>query len=170
MIKGKKSGLVTACLLAVFIMLTPAFDVKASGQEKTGEQETVTGTLQQTIKEAEIKERPDIASDTLASLEEGTAVIVYGKPQDSWSRIEYRGVEGYIESSALEQYQTEDIENLNQEFETVEENTLRTIDEYELHQKERRTSRIWGTVIAVLAAMIFLVGIISAWKQNKGEE
>lgn len=172
MLKGKRNIHVAVCLLSMFIMLMPAFSVKASEKDETGTktEENVTGTLQQTSKAVEIKEAPDEDSDTLASLQKGTAVIVYGEPQDSWCRIECQGVEGYIGSDALEQYQAEIAENLGQEFQAVEEDALRTIDEYELLQKEKRTSRIWGTVIVVLVIAIFVVGILSALRQNREKE
>lgn len=176
MLNRKQYVHAVVCLLSVFIMLTPVFSVKASekeavmGTSQQTEKETVMGTLQQTVKEVEIREEPDEDSDTLASLQKGTAVIVYGEPQDSWCQIEYRGIEGYIESGALEQYQAEENESLEEEFQSVEDETLRTVDEYELLQKEKRTSRIWGAVIAVLVIAIFVVGIISALRQNREKE
>lgn len=125
-------------------------------------------TLQQTTKDAEIKEAPDSSAETLSDLEKGTAVIVYGEPQDSWSQVEYQGVKGYIESNALEAYSAiDDVEELDQEFEAVEEETIRIIDEHELVQKSKRTSIIWGVIIAVLILGIFAVGIVSALKKDK---
>ena len=164
MLKGKRNVQVAIGLLTAFIVLMPAFSVMAS------ENETVTGTLQQTVKAVEIKEEPDEDSDTLASLQKGTAVVVYGEPQDSWCQVECRGIEGYIESDALELYQSESTENLGQEFQAIEEEALRTVDEYELIQKEKRTSRIWGAVIAVLVIVIFVVGIHSALRQSREKE
>lgn len=125
-------------------------------------------TLQQTTKDAEIKEAPDSSAETLSDLEKGTAVIVYGEPQDSWSQVEYQGVKGYVESNALEAYSAiDDVEELDQEFEAVEEETIRIIDEHELIQKSKRTSIIWGVIIAVLILGIFAVGIVSALKKDK---
>ncbi len=125
-------------------------------------------TLQQTTKDAEIKEAPDSSAEKLSDLEKGTAVIVYGEPQDSWSQVEYQGVKGYVESNALEAYSAiDDVEELDQEFEAVEEETIRIIDEHELIQKSKRTSIIWGVIIAVLILGIFAVGIVSALKKDK---
>ncbi len=125
-------------------------------------------TLQQTTKDAEMKEAPDSSAETLSDLEKGTAVIVYGEPQDSWSQVEYQGVKGYVESNALEAYSAiDDVEELDQEFEAVEEETIRIIDEHELIQKSKRTSIIWGVIIAVLILGIFAVGIVSALKKDK---
>lgn len=177
--KRKMCGYVFFFLFVVGIMLMPVSAAEVSEKKTTeeisaekakGADETVEGTLQQTIKAANIMEEPDRSSAALASLEKGTAVVVYGEPENSFCRVEYRGTVGYIESSALEQYQSEISDNLEQEFQNVEEETLRTVDEYELLQKEKRTSRIWGTVIAVLVIAIFVVGIISTLKQSKGKE
>lgn len=127
-------------------------------------------TLQQTVKDAEIKESPEDDTETLREIEEGTGVIVYGEPQDSWSQVEYDGVKGYMKSNALEAYMADsDGEELEQEFEEVQEETARTVEESELIQKSKRTSMIWGIVIAVLVAAIFVVGIVSAIKKDKGE-
>lgn len=121
--------------------------------------------------DTEIKESPEDSAETLREIEEGTGVIVYGEPQDSWSRVEYDGVSGYMESEALELYMAEGDEELEQEFEEVQEETVRTVEESELIQKSKRTSMIWGIVIAVLVAAIFVVGILSAIKKEKaGEE
>lgn len=183
----------------------------------------VTMTLQQTTKDVEVKESPDQNSNTVSELPAGTGVIVYGEPQNSWSQIEYAGVNGYIESSALkpyivgsveeleqefedvqedtlqaiDEYETEQqseqaeaidegsdtessaleeyaadvsIEELDQEFEAVEELMLRTVEENELMQKSKRTSTIWGIIIAVLVVAIFVVGVVSALKKDKEEE
>lgn len=128
-------------------------------------------TLQQTVKDAEIKESPDEGAETLREIEEGTGVIVYGEPQDSWSRVEYDGVSGYMKSSVLEAYMADyEEEELEEEFEEVSAETARTVEESELIRKSKRTSAIWGGVIAILVAAIFAVGVVSAIKKDKEEE
>lgn len=128
-------------------------------------------TLQQTMKDTEIKEEPESGAETLSELEKGTAVIVYGEPQDSWSQVEYQGVKGYVESNVLESYSAiEDADELDEEFEAVEEETRRIIDEHELAQKSRKKAVFWGIVIAILVVGIFAVGIISALKKDKEGE
>lgn len=128
-------------------------------------------TLQQTTKDAEIKEEPDQNANTLSELKKGTAIIVYGEAQDSWSQVEYDGVNGYMESSALESFNAgDDADELEEEFNTLEEDNRRMMDEYELEQKSKRSSIIWGVIIAVLVMAIFAVGIVSAVKKGKEEE
>lgn len=159
----KRKSILKSILLSLFVMLTIGMPVKASDSN-------MTMTLQQTVKDADIKETPDKSAETLKSVEKGTGVIVYGEPQDSWSQVEYDGAKGYMESGALEAYVTEeDVEVLEEEFDTVQEDTVRVVEESEMLQKSKRTSFIWGTVIAVLVGAIFVVGIVSAIKKDKGE-
>lgn len=160
----KRKSVLKSILLGLFVVFAVSMPVKASGSE-------MTMTLQQTVKDADIKETPDKNSETLETVEKGTGVIVYGEPQDSWSQVEYDGAKGYMESSALEAYMTDDdVEELEEEFDDVQEETVRTVEETELIQKSRRTSMIWGIVIAVLVGAIFVVGIISAIKKDKDKE
>ncbi len=160
----KRKSILKSILLSLFVMLTIGMPVKASDSN-------MTMTLQQTVKDADIKETPDKSAETLKSVEKGTGVIVYGEPQDSWSQVEYDGAKGYMESGALEAYMTEeDVEELETEFDTVQEDTVRTVEESEMLQKSKRTSFIWGTVIAVLVGAIFVVGIVSAIKKDKDKE
>lgn len=161
----KKMGR-SVCLAAMGLLLFLGLrmPVQATGTEGVM-------TLQKTVKDAEIKESPEEDAKTLREVEEGTGVIVYGEPQDSWSRVEYDGVSGYMKSSALEAYMADnEEEELEEEFEEVSEETVRTVEESELIRKSKRTSAIWGGVIAILVAAIFAVGVVSAIKKDKEEE
>ena len=160
----KKMGR-SVCMTAMGLLLLLGLHMPVQATEAEG-----VMTLQKTVKDTEIKESPEDSAEILREIEEGTGVIVYGEPQDSWSRVEYDGVSGYMESEALELYMADDEEEaLEQEFETVQEETVRTVEESELIRKSRRTSAIWGGVIAVLVAAIFVVGVVSAIKKEKGE-
>ena len=156
-----KRGIAVYLVTCLFVLLTVGVPVRAA--EADG---AATMTLQQTVKDIQIKAEPEQSSDTLAKLQKGTAVIVYGESQNSWSRIEYDGINGYIESSALEAYSA----GLDEEFDTVENETERTVDEHELRQKSKRTSLIWGTVIVSLVIAIFVVGVVSVLKKDKTGE
>lgn len=132
-------------------------------------------TLQQVIVEAEIKAEPDADSESLLKLPAGTGIIVHGEPESSWCHVEYAGVEGYIESSLLAPYNAAwadsgSTESLEQEMQAVEDEIFRTLDEYELEQKARRNSIIWGVIIVVLTVAIFAVGIVSAVRKGSKDE
>ena len=162
---GKKMGK-SVRLAAVGLLFLLGMKMPVQATETEG-----VMTLQKTVKDAEIKESPDDGAETLREIEEGTGVIVYGEPQDSWSKVEYDGVSGYMKSNALEAYMADsEGEELEQEFEEVQEETVRTVEESELIQKSKRKSAIWGGVIAILVAAIFAVGVVSAIKKDKEEE
>lgn len=164
-IMGKKMGK-SVRLAAVGLLFLLGMKMPVQATETEG-----VMTLQKTVKDAEIKESPDDGAETLREIEEGTGVIVYGEPQDSWSKVEYDGVSGYMKSNALEAYMADsEGEELEQEFEEVQEETVRTVEESELIQKSKRKSAIWGGVIAILVAAIFAVGVVSAIKKDKEEE
>lgn len=159
----KKMGRSVLCMAAVGVLCLLGMKMPAQAVEPEGAM-----TLQQTVKDTEIKESPDEDAETLMEIKEGTGVIVHGESQASWSRVEYGGVSGYMESSALETYMADsEVEELKQEFEKAQEEIVRTVDESELIQKSKRTSAIWGGVIAVLVVAIFAVGVVSAIKKNK---
>lgn len=160
----KKMGR-SVCLAAVGLFFLLGVRMPAQATETEGAM-----TLQKTVKDAEIKESPEEGAKTLGEIEEGTGVIVYGEPQDSWSQVEYGGVNGYMKSDALEFYVAGDEGELEKEFEVVSEETVRLVEESELIRKSRRTSAIWGGVIAVLVATIFVVGVVSAIKKDKEEK
>lgn len=159
-------------LAGVILLLSMKMPIWAA---ETGSQNIMT--LQQVTEDAELKSEPNMDAVTLLNLPMGTGVIAHGEPQDSWTYVEYAGTEGYIESSLLVPYGTLEtgdgsslMQELQQEMETIEIGTFRTIEEYELEQKERRKSIIWGTAIAALVAGIFAVGVMSAVTKDMEEK
>lgn len=161
-LSGKwKGGLLCLFAIAVFAILGRALPAKAA------EAESVEGVLQQITKDAELMQAPDENSDVLEKLEAGTALIVYGEPEGSWSRVEYKGVKGYIKSDVLEKYSTGQDEELDQEFSRVDEEISRTADEYEFEENEKRSSNVWMVIIGVLVVAILVLGVISALKKEK---
>lgn len=165
---AKKRGLgyIVLCLL-MFLMI--GVHVRAE------EINAVLGTLQVLSADAEVKESPDMDSATVGTLQAGTAVIVESQDGE-WTKVLYQNIEGYISDTAvgsLESYIAEDSENLKnleQEMMSVAEEEQRITEEYELILKQRRTSLIWGIVIAILIIGIFGVGVVAAIKNSKEEE
>lgn len=173
-----KKGFCTA-LMGVVMVLSVNIPALAAETDAISKGKDVM-TLQQVIAEAEIKAEPDADSETLLKLPAGTGIIVHGEPESSWSHVEYAGVEGYIESSLLAPYNagwadsgsadSGSTESLEQEMQAVEDEIFRTLDEYEMEQKARRNSIIWGVIIVVLIIAIFAFGVISAVRKGDEDE
>lgn len=156
-----KGGLLCLFSIAVFAILGRALPTKAA------EAETVEGILQQITKDTELMETPDENANILEKLEAGTALIVYGEPEDSWSRAEYKGMKGYIKSDVLEKYSMGQEEELEEEFSRVDEEISRTADEYEFEENEKHSSNVWMVIIGILVVAILVLGVISALKKEK---
>ena len=147
--------------IATFVALGRIIPVKAA------EAKDVEGILQQVSKDTELRQAPDENADILEKLESGTALIVYGEPEGSWSRAEYMGMEGYVKSDTLKGYSKGYEDELSKEFSVVDEETLRAADEYEFEEKEKRSSRVRMMVIGTLILAILALGVVSALKKEK---
>ena len=152
---------VFACL---FLILISGMWVQAAEMDNT-----TIGTLQQLTEDAELKQAPDVDSDTLARMKAGEAVILESS-DSQWSMVIYKGTEGYIVNAALGIYGAEESEELEQEFQAVEEENTRMAEEYELLEEDRHSTAVWGVIITLLVAAVFGVGIVTALKQNKEGE
>lgn len=151
-------------LICLLVFLTVEMQVKAGEMDST-----VIGTLQQLTENTDLKELPDAASNTLEQLKEGEAVILESS-DEKWSKVIYQGTEGYVVNTALGIYSSVETEELEQEFQEVNEENIRTAEEYELKEESRHSTAIWGIVITLLVAAVFGAGIITALKKNKEEE
>lgn len=163
--KKKSLSFMTICMI---MFLTIGLQVQA-----TGENNAVLGTLQVLPADAEVKESPDMNSATIGNLKAGTAVIVESQDGE-WTKVLYQDIEGYISDavvSSFESYIAEDSEreSLEQEMLSVAEEEQRITEEYELILKQKRTSVIWGVVIAILIVLIIGLGVVSAVRNVKEE-
>lgn len=171
MIRGENSMLAKSralgyTVLCMMMLLMIGLHVMAE------ENNAVLGTLQVLPTDAEVKESPDMDSATVGTLSAGTAVIVESR-EGEWTKVLYQDIEGYIsdaEVDSFESYIAEDSESLEQEMLSVAAEEQRITEEYELILKQRRTSLIWGIVIAILIIGIFGVGVVTAIKNSKNEE
>lgn len=145
------------------------FLIMISGLRIKAAESMTVSILQQVTREVDVKEEADEQSVTVGNLPEGTAVIV-GDTEGSFCKITYQEIVGYIPNDALQVYHSEQVENLDREFATVEEESVRIIDEHELEEKDKHTSVLWGIVISFLVIGIFGTGIISALKRNREQE
>lgn len=59
---------------------------------------------------------------------------------------------------------------LDAEMEVVEAESKMVVEEVERYRAETKRSKVWGTVIVLLIAGIFAVGVISTRKSKKNSE
>lgn len=130
-----------------------AYPVDGSAEELDQEVEEIQEDTPQVTDEQEMEEETE-----QESVQESEQIPAIAEENNS-------------ESSDSETYIADDsTEELDQEFEEVQEEMLRVIDEHELEQKSKQTSRIWGIIIGALVIAIFAVGVVSALKKDKEEE
>ena len=153
-------GLLAACVLFVLAGIS----VRAA--ETT---QFVTGTVWKAAMDTDVMETADKESDKAGTLKMGDAVFVTEDEQDGWCKIQNQSVEGYIQVSALQMLSAEKIEQIDREFQAVEQFNLDVMNEYEYLQERRRTTIVWGCVIGALVIAIFSVGIVSAVRNNQRE-
>ncbi len=157
---GSKKSVLALLVLCMFAGM---------GMQAHAAEDATVGTLYEVTANTGVKEAADAGSATVGELQAGTAVIVESE-EDGWSRVLYQELEGYVESGVLEVYAEEELDSLAQEMDGVAQEEQRYVEEAELAARQRRTSLIWGIVIAALILAIFGLGIVSAVKNAKEEE
>lgn len=154
-----------AGLLAVCVLLI----LTGTGVRAAEMTQFVTGTVWKAVADTDVMEAADEESDKVGALKVGDAVFITEDEKDGWCKIQNQSVEGYIRVSALQILGAEKIEQIDQEFQAAEQFNSEVMNEYEYLQERRRTTIIWGCVIGGLVMAIFIVGIVSAVKNNQKE-
>lgn len=116
----------------------------------------------------EMKASPEKTAETLMTFQAGDLIFAVGEAEDGWYRVIYQENEGYVEEKGLVMREI-DVEGLNAEMAANEAETKFVVEVVEKYRADARRSKIWGTVIIVLVAGIFGVGIFSAVRSNKRE-
>lgn len=158
----KKYGIGIICAFLVFLI--SAGDVKAKEAEQL-----VEGTMWETVRDIEVKEKADSSSKTVAKVSKGELVLLLEDESEGWCKIQNKTVSGYIQSSDLQIYHEEAMEEINQEFEILRQQNVRVLQEYDLAEKERRVATIWGTIIAIFALITFVLGFFMLSRKKHGE-
>lgn len=114
----------------------------------------------------EAKELPDDNSASVITYQSGQSVFVTGETADGWYKVSYQDKEGYVRKSLLF-IQEFDVEGLDKEFQELEMESKILVEEVERYRTEARRSRIWGIVIVLLVAGIFVTGIISTKRMER---
>lgn len=158
----KKYGIGIIYVFLAFLII--AGDVKAKEAEQL-----VKGTMWETVRNIEVKEKADSSSKTVAEVSKGELVLLLEDESKGWCKIQNKTVSGYIQSSDLQIYHEEAMEEINQEFEILRQQNVRVLEEYDLAEKERRVAAIWGAIIAVFAGITFLLGFLMLFRKKHGE-
>ena len=156
-----KKGLITA---AVIWMLLAAMFVSANAAEPDTK---VAGTILKTDMDTEVYQEASETSEMAAVLEAGTVVMVIEDTGDDWCKISVKEVTGYIKSGHL--IPLNNSEEMNLEFEQIGNNYHMLFNEVQQLQKQKSQTKIWGTVIAVLAVGVFAAGIIPVIRKNRDD-
>lgn len=143
----------------------------AQAVEASQDEISVSGPSQiMTTKEAvDMKSKPDAASETLMSYEQGASVFVTGQTDDGWYRVSYQDKVGYVPADSL-RVQEIDVAKLDEEMENNAKEAAFVTETVEKYRKEAKYDKIWFSMIIVLVAGIFTVGIVSAVRTKKRGE
>lgn len=126
------------------------------------------GIVLEAAERIEMKASPEKTAETLMTFQAGDLLFAVGEAEDGWYHVIYQEKEGYVEETGLVMREI-DVEGLNAEMAANEAETKFVVEVVEKYRADARRSKIWGTVIIVLVAGIFGVGIFSAVRANKRE-
>lgn len=162
-------------LFAVLISMGPyamtAEAAQEGGAAQKAEAAQENGMVMKAEKAIAMKATPGKSAETLMTFEKDSLIFVTDETENGWYHVKYQDMEGYVEKSGLV-VQEIDIAGLDAEMAANEAETKFVIEVVEKYRADARRSKIWGTVIILLVAGIFGVGIFSAVRSNKsdGEE
>ena len=123
----------------------------------------------------EAKAEPDEKAETVITYDAGSTIYVTGQTQEGWISVSYQGQTGYINMNIpeirdnLEENEI-DIAALDKEMEAEIAEGKMIIEEVERYRAEKKRSRIWGTVIVLLIAGLFTMGIVSGLQAEKAKK
>lgn len=116
----------------------------------------------------EVKQEPDEGAPALMTYQKGDSVLTIGEEQDGWYQVMYQDITGYVPAGRVTSMDM-DVEKLDEEFAREAEEGKLVVENVEYYKDNSRRTIIWGTLIVLLVAGIFVTGIVSAVRK-KGEE
>lgn len=134
--------------------------------------------LMQLETEAVVYEEATEDSIVVATLPKGTAVICMETESQEWYQVTYQEIAGFVKAESVGMYG--DAAELSGEFEEVHEENTAQLEAAEAAGQQEKSQFLWGTVMAVLVALMFATGIftvlrgrnktVSTKKDNKTKE
>jgi hypothetical protein len=167
---------------AILLLLCTAVGCSSDNAEEAGGPEEIAGAaffqgpegsiqvneFMNIMRRTEGKVSPDSASETAATIEEGTLIFAISEVTEGWYEITHVGQKMFVPKSAL-QSQIVD-ENLALEVQDMEKENAMIIEAVERARASLRQARIWGVVIILFIVGIFALGIISTIKNSRAEK
>ncbi|MBD5396195.1 MAG: hypothetical protein HDR71_18490 [Lachnospiraceae bacterium] len=145
------------------------------GEENTALEVTELSQFLIAKDKIEAKAEPDEKAETVITYDAGSTIYVTGQTQEGWISVSYQGQTGYINMNIpeirdnLEENEI-DVAALDKEMEAEIAEGKMIIEEVERYRAEKKRSRIWGTVIVLLVAGIFAMGIVSGIQAEKAKK
>lgn len=145
------------------------------GEENTALEVTELSQFLIAKDKIEAKAEPDEKAETVITYDAGSTIYVTGQTQEGWISVSYQGQTGYINMNIpeirdnLEENEI-DIAALDKEMEAEIAEGKMIIEEVERYRAEKKRSRIWGTVIVLLIAGLFTMGIVSGLQAEKAKK
>lgn len=138
----------------------------AAEQETTVEAQNCQ--VMKTEEITEVKQEPDEGAPTLMTYQKGDSVLVVGEAQGDWYQVIYQDITGYVPVDHIASVDV-DVEKLDEEFAREAQEGQLVVENVEYYRDRSKRTMIWGILIVLLVAGIFVTGIASAVRK-KGEE
>lgn len=120
--------------------------------------------LLEITQDTQLYEKPDDQAAVVGTLKTGTPVFSVEPSQENWCKVSYQDMSGFVPISTIRIYNSEELE---QELKQAGESNKLLFEEIEYVKTQKREKVMWGSVIVVLVAAMFTVGIVSAVLKNK---
>ena len=137
-----------------------------AAQDKMTEDSEATNQVMVAQEEIEAREQPSDTAPVIERFTIGTPILVMRAVDETWYEISYQEQTLYVRQSGIEQLAEN--EELEQEFQQMEEEGAMIISAVEQYRQDRIRSRIWAGVILLLVIGIFAVGIVGSVRNKKG--
>lgn len=155
----KGSGRLIGVLGIIMVWLLGTMTVAA-----TQSTEIDANILLEITQDTQLYEQPDTQAAVVGTLEKGTPVFSVEASKENWCKVSYQELSGYVPISTIRIYNSEELE---QELKQAGESNKLLFEEIEYVKTQKQEKIMWGSVIVVLVAAMFTVGIASAVLKNK---
>lgn len=116
------------------------------------------------MQDTTLMEEASETSNPVGTLQAGTPVISLEAAADNWVKVMYQDLSGYVPVSAV---RIQDTAALDAEFEEISNEYRLVFEVIEYQNTQKKQNLMWGGVIVVLVAAVFMAGIVSVIDSNR---